>query len=159
MKFLFISIICCTLSISCFFHSWAENAYLLVTDESSYSIEWVSTAQSPSDYFLYYMYYEPAVLICNSDVVSQYEKKQWRIEDLCANIEEAEICAYTVIDGERILLKRWKGADRLLDKHTPFCLNHCTIDTGYGVDGSHYIVYYFHATDEDFEEVIQAKEL
>ena len=150
MKFLFVGIICCTLSISCI-QSWGENAYLFVSDESSYNIEWVSTAQSPSDRFLCYIYKESALLICHSAIVHQHENKQWRIEDLCANIEEAEICAYTVIDGERILLKRWKGADRLLDKHTPFCLNHCTIDTGYGVDGSHYIVYYFHATDDDFE--------
>ena len=108
--FVISSIICAVLLTSCnsffyYFRPTYENAYLLVINDSSQEIEWSFTAQSPSESYLYTMYPSTAVLVCHSATVDRRLNKLYTIEDLCSNLDEAVICAYSVINGEKVLLK------------------------------------------------------
>ena len=151
MKHIFICCFCSIFFLSC--NSNLCSTFLLMVNDSTYEIEWVSTIESPSGGLGSLSHYMNAVYVCHSDVFSDVDEKDITIEDMCFNLGDAEIKAYAIFDDEKTLLKSWKGSDRFKDKRSPFCLNHCEKRIGTNVDASRYINYYFHVTNDDFDTI------
>ncbi len=148
-KIVYIICFLCSL-MSC---SKSASAYLLIINDSSYNIEWTSTAESPSQGGITIVRV-PSFEVCHSGVFNRSCRRveDATIESMCVNLDKAEVSAYIMQSGSRVLLRTWEGINRYQESRTPFCLNHCQKEIGFNVDGTEFINYYFHVSDEDFNQ-------